>query len=356
MLRLADRRGRRGLSTASKVVAGAALVLLVGQLPASASFSNSAAAQSMTVSTGSISPPSGLSATPTCVAPPTITFRSASSNTGNVTSLAVNTPAGVQTDDVLIAAAGYRRDLTAASVTPPSGWTLVRGDSYVGQLWSQSIYYHVVTGTEPANYTWNVSTQDKLAIVIVAYSGVDSENPINANNGQNNANSTTITAPTVTPTKNNSTLLWIFGVRAAATITGQAGLTPRVSANTNLTPATSNASVLVAEETQTTAAATGTRTATADNGGPNTGAVVALTQASGSQAGLSWTATPTTSASGYLLTRTGPTKTFTYTISGASTTSAVNRWLTSGSSYTYSLQAYVGGWTSSAITTTITAC
>jgi hypothetical protein len=241
-------------------------------------------------------------------------------------------------------------------VTPPSGWTLVRGDSWTGNLWSQSIYYHVVTGPEPASYTWTVSTNDSLAGTIVAYSGVDTDNPINVNGGQTNAQGTSIGAPSVTPTANNSMLLWFYGARLDQTITPPAGQTTRASAVSNRSPGNANADVLVAEESQTTAAATGTRTATLGGSGYNTGAVVALTQASGSQASLTWTATPTASAAGYLLTRTGPTKTFTYTISGASTTSAVNRWLTSGSGYTYSLTAFVGGWTSSAVTTSITAC
>jgi hypothetical protein len=338
-------------------VALASLALVIGQIPAFAGFSVSTAPQSMTVSSGTLSPPSGLSATTACAT--AITFRSATSAALlSVTSITINTPSGVTTNDVLIAQIGYHRDATQASITAPSGWTLARADSWTGQMWTQSIYYHVVTGTEPAGYTWTVSVADQLAGTIVAYSGVDTANPINANAGQNNNQGTSISAPSVTPTSNNSVLLWFYGIKSVGTITPAAGQTTRASASTATgNPTSNNADIIVAEESQTTAAATGTRTATlSGNSQYSTGSVVALTRDTGSRAGLTWTATPTASAAGYTLTRTGPTGTSVYTISPASTTSVVNGGLTSGASYTYSLNAFVGGWTSSAVTTTVTAC
>lgn len=199
----------------------------------------------------------------------TIAFRAASSG-GAVPTLAltVTTPAGVVADDVLIASITIRPD---EPITAPAGWTLVRSD--VGGA-RQAIYVRTAVSGEPANHTWTFGNSVASAVGgIIAFAGIDPVDPIDVSGGQSNASSTSVTAPSVTTTVNDATLVAFFATANDATFTPPSGMTERFDriADTTLDEAASAADVTVVA-----AGATGTKVAVASKSAANVGALVAL--------------------------------------------------------------------------------
>jgi len=76
--------------------------------------------------------------------------------------------------DVMVAAVGIRGTPT---VTPPSGWTLIRRDQ-ASTYTTQALYARVVTAAEPASYVWVFSQPVPAAGGIVAYQGVNTATPV----------------------------------------------------------------------------------------------------------------------------------------------------------------------------------
>ena len=115
-------------------------------------------------------------------------------------------PAGVIESDVMIAAIG----LTPSSVTltPPSGWTLIRRTTNAGGVSNAlEVYSKVATNAEPAGYTWTFSGNASAVGGIQAFSGVDTANPIDAEGGQSTPSALTHTAPSITTTVANTMLV-----------------------------------------------------------------------------------------------------------------------------------------------------
>jgi RHS repeat-associated protein len=196
------------------------------------------------------------------------TFRAASSVASTpVTSITVNKPTGVLTNDVLIAGIAT----FTAAITPPSGWTLVRSDS--GSV-VQTLYTHVVGASEPSNYTWTFGViVTSAAGTIVAYSGVDTTTPVDVSGGQANASSTSITAPSITTTGANELIVGFFAIAKLTTTTAPSGMNERADQGANGTVAISQET---ADVVQAIAGATGTKVATALVAGANVGQLLAL--------------------------------------------------------------------------------
>ena len=76
-----------------------------------------------------------------------------------------------------------------ATVTAPSGWTLIRSDvtgSSSGDL-RQSIYYHLAGSSEPLRYTWGLSTAAEANGALSAWAGVDGSAPVATSSGRTDA-------------------------------------------------------------------------------------------------------------------------------------------------------------------------
>ncbi len=199
------------------------------------------------------------------------TFRSASSAASvPVTSITVAKPAGVTTNDVLLGVVSAR---STPTITPPSGWTLVRSDVN-GTSITQAVYSHVAGASEPSNYTWTFNAPVTTAIgTIDAYSGVSTATPVDVSGGQTNASSTSVTAPSVTTTVANDMVVGFFGTSNDATFTPPSGMTERSDI---LDHTTSDLAVETADVVKTSAGATGTKVATASKAAANIGQLVAL--------------------------------------------------------------------------------
>lgn len=110
--------------------------------------------------------------------PAEISFRAFSAaNNANTASLSVVKPAGTAEGDLMIAFCAVY-DLATFTLTPPAGWTqlLIRVDVDTSGV----IFYKIATASEPANYSFTVSTSTRLAISISAYSNVNQTTPFGA--------------------------------------------------------------------------------------------------------------------------------------------------------------------------------
>jgi hypothetical protein len=204
--------------------------------------------------------------------PAQITLRSSAGGANTSTaSLILPKPAGTVTGDVLLAAVTVRGTPT---ITPPSGWTVVRTDTR-GTALRQAVFMRVAAAGEPTSYTWTFSQAATAVGTIGAYTGVDTANPLNGNSGQTTASSATITAPSITTTVANTRLVAFFGITGKTTIGPPSGMLERQ----DLTSPPSTPDKMTAELADVLRAAvgaTGSRVATAAKSGGNIGQLVAL--------------------------------------------------------------------------------
>jgi hypothetical protein len=102
---------------------------------------------------------------------------STATSTAAATDVTVGRPAGVVTGDVLVAEVNADKAPTMAGVPP--GWNPVVAPLGVNGLATTFVYAHVVTdaATEPASYTWRLSTAQRWNGGITAFRGVDPVTP-----------------------------------------------------------------------------------------------------------------------------------------------------------------------------------
>jgi hypothetical protein len=174
--------------------------------------------------------------------PPTgdLQFRSAATGANGTgsTSLTIPRPTGIAAGDVLVAA--ITTGSSSVSFTPPAGW---------GQV---------------------INASERAVGAAIAYSGVDTAQPIAAADGYGNAVSTAITAPGVTTPVAGTRLIHVGATAVASTITPPGGMTERaevVGAALTLS---------LSDEPRPSAGPTGARTATAAAAARNVGHLVAL--------------------------------------------------------------------------------
>jgi len=199
--------------------------------------------------------------------------------------LTINVPAGTTAGDVMIASITMRpcsatnNAACTTTVTAPAGWTLVRQvqtrtgggtDGYGSQLW---IYQRVVTGAEPASYTWFFGGRPQQAGAaggILTLSGVDTSVPIVAENGQATNAAVSHSTPGInTGTVANTMLVASFAASSSATWTPPTGMTERADRASRATPDDLGVSLEVATQLQAAAGAVAAKTATYTAPQPN---------------------------------------------------------------------------------------
>jgi fibronectin type 3 domain-containing protein len=196
---------------------------------------------------------------------------SSSADNTQAKTLILPRPAAVVSGDVMLAAVTTRGKPT---ITPPSGWTLVRLDAS-GNAMRQAIYLRVAGSSEPPSYTFALQSSQWAGGGIVAYGGVDPAAPIDVTAGQANASSSSITAPSVTTTGPVRMLVVFSGIAALASQTAPDGMVERydeASPTTNANAVTTAAS----DQLITATGPTGPRVAGATAAGISVGQAVAL--------------------------------------------------------------------------------
>lgn len=188
------------------------------------------------------------------------------SSTASSTTIVLNVPTGTSDGQQMLAVVGWAGG-TGVAITPPSGWTLIRrvdSTTVVGEA-----VYRRTASSEPASYTWTLDTSTTNSGQMITYAGVDTASPIDAENGQSNASSVNVTAPSITTVTANTMLVFVGGLAGAVTFTPPSGFTERTDVNSGT----------IADKIQAATGATGTVTATASGAGLNIGFLIALKEA-----------------------------------------------------------------------------
>jgi hypothetical protein len=206
-----------------------------------------------------------------------ISFDSASSAGVGSGNLTINKPTGTVQDDVMIGTIGVRPE--TVTITPPSGWTLVRRiNNANANANSLAVYYKVAGASEPATYTWTISTNTGAAGGIQSFSGVDTTDPIDVEDGQTTANSLSHATPSVITTVSGAMLVTSHTFSSAATWTPPTGMTEGFDVSGGLQATEGNYVI------QATAGATGAKTADASaDADVGNAHILALTPAAGNQ-------------------------------------------------------------------------
>jgi len=195
-----------------------------------------------------------------------IAYRSATSARATTGNLTINKPVGVVSGDVMIASIAIRPD--TATVTPPTGWTVVRTTIYSGTN-KLIVYYKVAGGSEGASYTWTMGSSPAYSVGgILAFSGVDTSSPIVAENGQTDTDEFSST-PSINVTASNTMLVTSHEHHSAYSWTPPTGMTEAVDVRSPTTSGGVGIDLEINYVTQAAAGLTGAKTATAgddDNG------------------------------------------------------------------------------------------
>jgi MSHA biogenesis protein MshQ len=188
---------------------------------------------------------------------------SAGADSGVLT-LTINMPTGTVQDDVMIASIGARPN--TATITAPSGWTLVRRIDNANSIAnSLAVYSKVASASEPASYSWTFDTSTGSAGGIQTFSGVNTTTPIDVENGQNTASGLTHATPDVTTTVANTMIVTSHSFATAATWTPPTGMTEGFDVASLAVPNAVGQSTEGNFALQSAAGPTGTKTATASN-------------------------------------------------------------------------------------------
>jgi RHS repeat-associated protein len=176
-------------------------------------------------------------------------------------SLAISTPTGTASNDVMVAAIGFNN--SSAAITPPAGWTLVRRlENTATTSNSLAVYRKTAAAGEPGSHTWAVAGGAFVVGGIQSFSGVDTANPIDTESGQATASATAHDTPSITTTSANTMLVTAHTYASSQSWTLQAGLSEsfdRLSGSANAT----GQSITGGRQAQPAAGASGTKRATA---------------------------------------------------------------------------------------------
>jgi hypothetical protein len=344
-------RARRLLGSPPSV-AVAVLLLLATVLalpPASATFSAATANSGNTLTADQLLPPSTLRAPYSC-STSAISYIGSTFLTSQ-SPLTLGAPTGTRLGDLLLAQVAYYGTPT---VPTPSGWNVLFNQSYGGVITSSVYWKFAVTGEPAASFPRPSSSDGDMVGGIVAYRGVDQQTPFD-DQGANAGQSETATTPALTTTRTNSVLVHFLT---------KAGTVPlQRPSGTSLWKASSDSESITAfYESFVGTGTTPVRSSTTPTASDGTVSAsewiaesVALKRAlSAPTLNLSWTASPSSWATGYRLDRSvNGTVRASWTLDRA-VTSLSDGPRTSGTTYTYRLWAYRGSWTSGSVTVTVT--
>lgn len=341
------RRGRRGLLAAvAAALAALALVLTPAALDgARASFSATTTNAGDELGTTRLEPPSGLAVTQDCAAAPAITQRTATTAetpTAGAASVTLTTPAGTMAGDLLVAHIGYHDG--AVAFTAP-GWNLIGQTTDSGTHVTSAVYWRTATGTEsPWVFSRTNGTSAVMAAGLMAFIGVRSPTAAGFANATNSG--TTATTPSLTTTATNVAVVHLLTKTREALPTPDptTGLYGEVAA-----PGSGGVGVRGAVETFAGPGATTSRNATGAESSAWVTQTLVLQRAPWAQ--VSWTASTSSWAGGYVLERLAGSSVQATSTLAAGRVSATQGPLVTGNAYTFRLTTTAGTWQSPAVTT-----
>ena len=218
-----------------------------------------------------------------------VTFRSVGSSPGADSATCVITkPSGLTVGDLMIAqvvGTDYRFSGDIGAFTAPAGWTGIRQDTAVNGAYeylASALFWKTANATDVAasSFTFTATTANSNRGTITVWYGQNSTNPINAHNGLSNAASTTVTAPTITPSVANCMILLFCGIYDDNTQSGYAIATSNppswAEAYDLLYNDTYDLGLSLGYATRSQTTATGSGTATTSGSDYNIGQLVAI--------------------------------------------------------------------------------
>lgn len=177
-------------------------------------------------------------------------FKTSVSSNVTITEITIAKPDLVAEGDLLLAGIAVDGG-SPATITPPSGWSLIARTDNDTNVGIES--YQKIAGTlEPTSYTWTITPQSRAVGGITRYSGVSVSNPIDASAG-NIGRGTTATTSSITTTVANAKIVALFaidyGIHSNGYFTPPTGMAERYdTAKTPFGPSvTSNDATQVAE-------------------------------------------------------------------------------------------------------------
>ncbi|WP_136697262.1 hypothetical protein [Geodermatophilus dictyosporus] len=341
-----SRRVRRLPRRALAAVVGAlALLALTVLLPgASARFTSVTGNPAGAWATDGVAPPTGLTVVQTCTRTP-IAFRGAAASTSQ-SPLALSPPAQTQPGDVLVAQVAY---YGTSTISAPGDWTLLSADTS-GTSVTSAVFHKVATGSEaPAVFSRPPSSPGDMVGGIVAYGGVDPSSPV-AVTGRTTGTGETVNLPTVTTTVKDTVLVY-FLAKSGGLLPTPGALQERWRLSSDSEGATA------ADESFVGPGTTPSRSSSTPGSATEYVAHTIALRPTAPQVGasLSWTASPSTWATGYRLERsTAGTAQAPRSITPVGTTSTTEGPLVNGTAYSFRLWAYRGTWTSTVATAPLT--
>ena len=179
----------------------------------------------------------------------------------------------------MIAAIAFRPN--TATITPPSGWTLIRRtDQSAATASSQATYYRVAGGSEPSSYQWTFNSTTGIAGGITTFYDVNTFSLVDVENGQTTASGTSHAAPSVTTTVNNAMVVTTHSFTSCELWTPPGGMTEAVDVSSDAAPNVVGIALEMNYVLQSSLGATGSKTATVGgNADAGVGQTVALTPA-----------------------------------------------------------------------------
>lgn len=141
---------------------------------------------------------------------------------------------------------------TGTTITPPSGWTLVKRTDSTTEL-AVAIYTRWATASEPATYTWSFSPSGRSAIGLARYLDVDATTPLDVAVASATADAATLTAPSVTTATPNALLVVMAASKRATTFAPASGMTERYDVAAGVTAEASDQAIAAAGTTGTRA-------------------------------------------------------------------------------------------------------
>lgn len=343
------RRGRRGLPAAVvAALAAVALVLAPTALDgARASFSAATVNSGDQWAADQLQPPADLTATLSCTTASAITQRTATSaatpSTG-ASSVTLAMPSGTAAGDLLVAHVAYHDG--GVTLGKPGTWTLL-DQVTSGTNVTSAVYWRVAGPSEPSvTFTHPEGATAVMAAGLLSFVGARSIGLAIAD--QTNTGPTASTPTLYTPASNVMVAHLFSKTREA--LPAPTGMTNRYERATGL--GSGNVGVSAVVEPMTNAGTTTSRSATSStNESSRWAAQVLVVQRGVPSAQLSWTASPSTWATGYVLERlVGASVQATSTLSGRTNVNVTQNSLVNGTDYTFRLTAASSGtWRSTSV-------
>ena len=144
-----------------------------------------------------------------------------------VSYLSVARPSTASPNDLLLGLVSVNQS-SASTIVAPAGWTLQCSQAATGTSpVVQAAYTRVVGASEPASYTWSFPSNSGAVIGILNYGGGDVVRPVGSCAGSASWATNLITAPAVTTTADNETVVTAFAFRGSGTMTPPIGTAER---------------------------------------------------------------------------------------------------------------------------------